>query len=205
MSTEEAESLASFLQPMLDFDPEKRAKAGDMLKNPWLTQTHSSSEPHAAVRSGLEEPRGSTILPQSTPMTGSDGARRGHIVGEPPVGTGQASPGPAPVAPKSGSGLQWSASDSSAPTSLSSQRVGSTASAAEPEESAAGAASVPDGGSSRSPMRQVTQFLGSMSFHSSGQTSAAGSQQSPPSAPSASDATSGGSSRRLVNQRLTPA
>ena len=28
MSTEEAESLASFLQPMLDFDPEKRAKAG---------------------------------------------------------------------------------------------------------------------------------------------------------------------------------
>jgi serine/threonine protein kinase len=209
MSTEEAESLAAFLQPMLDFDPEKRAKAGDMLKNPWLIHSnHSTSEPQPAVqRPRPEEVRGCTVFPQSPAVTVSDGARRGHTAGEAATGEGQASPPPTPITPKSGSGLPWStasASENSAPSSVGSQRVGpgSFASASE-AESTAGAASVPGSGvNSRSPIRQVTQFLGSISFHGSGQ---AGAQQSPPSSASGSDAQGSGSSRRLVNPRLTSA
>jgi serine/threonine protein kinase len=203
MSTEEAESLAAFLQPMLDFDPEKRAKAGDMLKNPWLTHpNHPTSEAQPAVQPPRqEEVRGSTVFPQSPSVTVSDGARRGHTAGEAAVGAGQASP-PAPITPKSGSGLPWStvsASEPSAPASVGSQRVSEA-------DSTAGAASVPgDVTSSRSPIRQVTQFLGSISFHSSGQASSAASQQSPPTSATASDAQGSGSSRRLVNPRLTSA
>ncbi|XP_045464650.1 SRSF protein kinase 2-like [Harmonia axyridis] len=34
----EAEEFTSFLKPMLDFDPDKRATAADCLKHPWLTK-----------------------------------------------------------------------------------------------------------------------------------------------------------------------
>ena len=208
MSTEEAESLAAFLQPMLDFDPEKRAKAGDMLKNPWLTQTnHPTSEPPTVQRSRPEEVRGSTGYPQSPPV-GSDGARRGHTSGEASTGAGQASPPPAPITPKSGSGLPWSTASASDPAALTvgSQRVGTAIASSSEVESSAEAASVPgSAASSRSPIRQVTQFLGNISFHSSGQATAAGVQQSPPSSVNASDAQGSSSSRRLVNPRLTSA
>jgi serine/threonine protein kinase len=210
MSTEEAESLAAFLQPMLDFDPEKRAKAGEMLKNPWLTQSsqpRSESQP-AVQRSCPEEVRGSTVLPSSPSV--SDEARRRHVAGEAAVGAGQDSPPPAPITPNSGSGLPLSTTSTSeppAPVAAGSQRVGSGSLASAPqEESTAGAASIPGGGaSSRSPIRQVTQLLGSISFHSSGQATSSVAQQSPPNSANASDAQGSGSSRRLVNPRLTSA
>ena len=45
-SRKDAEELADFLTPMLDYVPEKRATAAECLKHPWLQQNGESfSEP----------------------------------------------------------------------------------------------------------------------------------------------------------------
>ena len=42
----QAQSLTSFLLPMLEYVPEKRATAAEMLHHPWLEQKASSGSKH---------------------------------------------------------------------------------------------------------------------------------------------------------------
>jgi serine/threonine-protein kinase SRPK3 len=46
----EAEDMASFLVPMLDFVPDRRASARQMLAHPWLQQGGSAGERGGAGR-----------------------------------------------------------------------------------------------------------------------------------------------------------
>ena len=49
----QARGLAAFLTPMMEYVPDKRATAAEMLSHPWLTQqsdAEESSSPHASRR-----------------------------------------------------------------------------------------------------------------------------------------------------------
>lgn len=207
MSIQEAESLASFLQPMLDFDPEKRATAGEMLKHPWLNDPHRAvvESQGASQRTRPEDARASGSA-NSSPLAGP-GSQPGHVGMESASASGQGPP--AATTPKPG--LQWSSLSGSerqtvcaVPTSAASQPPASPASQrAAPLAEGQTAANVGEVSNSRSPMRQMTQLLGSLNFHSSSSmsSSSAATQQAPPSPPSAADSQTTGSGRRVVNPR----
>jgi serine/threonine protein kinase len=196
MSIQEAESLASFLQPMLDFDPEKRATAGEMLKHPWLIDPHrvvAESQAASQQRMRPEDARGDGSG-HSSPLSAS-GARLGHLEVE---ASGQGSP--APSTPKPGLGLQWSSVSGSERQTQCAAPSPSGAQKAVPSGEVQQAAATGDSGTSRSPIRQMTQLLGGLNFNTSSSTSSSSTvTQAPPSPPSAADAQASGSGRRVLN------
>ncbi|GAX78942.1 hypothetical protein CEUSTIGMA_g6382.t1 [Chlamydomonas eustigma] len=52
MSAEEARSLASFLKPMLEYSPERRATAAQMLEHPWL---RGELQPTSMSQQGMDD------------------------------------------------------------------------------------------------------------------------------------------------------
>ena len=192
MSIQDAESLASFLQPMLDFDPEKRATAGEMLKHAWLNEAHRPVQESQAAAQRIRQ---------------EDAVASGGRMAETFCGASS------PVVPntKPGSSLPWSSLSGSERQASGNQLPVSAQCAAPPPgagtaEGSGVAGTGEDLGGSRSPLRQVTQLLGSMNFHSNAPLpSPSSATQQPPSSPPNADSQGSGSARRVLNPRTASA
>ena len=69
----DAAAMSDFLMPMLDFSPEHRATAGEMLTHPWLAEVSGGEgrgEQAAKAEAGVKEGRGVT----KRMVGGGDGA-----------------------------------------------------------------------------------------------------------------------------------
>eukprot|EP00292_Cryptomonas_paramecium_P004187 CAMPEP_0113673872 /NCGR_PEP_ID=MMETSP0038_2-20120614/7093_1 /TAXON_ID=2898 /ORGANISM="Cryptomonas paramecium" /LENGTH=713 /DNA_ID=CAMNT_0000590367 /DNA_START=84 /DNA_END=2225 /DNA_ORIENTATION=- /assembly_acc=CAM_ASM_000170 len=221
MPPDSVASLASFLLPMLDFDPAKRATAGKMLQHPWADvhhQSHAKSSSTSPPRSSTQESMNVSPTParQSIPVSPSVHTEAAPSP-KPAAGVSQGS-SPTRLAPLSMS--SWAASSphlmdrraTLAHTGIDSAhgvlQSGGSSKRLMPLSEAlpARAAAVPSSSSSHSPIRLMGQVLGGMGLLGSSSKDSTGTSGGAGAGTGSGSASSGSRSRGTGNSpnRLAP-
>jgi serine/threonine protein kinase len=171
MSPEAASSLASFLLPMLEFDPAKRATAAKMLQHPWIdtpqAKAATPSSRGSAAGKTLDDAMPTSPVRNSAPVSpvNVDSSRQAAAAAAAAAATGVSPSRLVPLLSGARAGTAPPASDRRPPPintgvdSSSSQGAGSAKRLQPLSESLQGRAST---ASSHSPIRLVGQVLGGM-------------------------------------------